>query len=326
MISTIPPLQEAIHSSSPPFLNALSFDTTTLTAQSLYTSYKSLLLTDPLPTKMLTGAVVAVAGDAIAQGCVIVSDDDTCQIYDAKRATSFALFDAAYRAAQQFLYGPMIAYFQGQLVLSLLWPSAASANVQHLAAALEQALVSQLVIIPVVYYPVFFAVTGAVQGLTAAETLERARETFGPIMKRNLLFWIPVQFAVFGYCSESLQIPVLTVCGLIWTIILSFVAGSVKQQQQQPVVVEDEELQVFMATSNNGVVEFALEEDDVYCVTGFEPNCHIDPDNLFRPPSHQTTIESEERLHSEETITSKEDTTVNGEAARTAPSTEIAWK
>ena len=56
--------------------------------------------------------------------------------------------------------------------------------------------------------------------------MERAKEKFIPLMKRNLLFWIPVQFVQFGFVEDGLQIPFLSLCGLMWTVILSAVAGS----------------------------------------------------------------------------------------------------
>jgi len=49
-------------------------------------------------------------------------------------------------------------------------------------------------------------------------------------MKRNLLFWIPVQFVAFAYVPEDQQIPLLIVCGLVWTVILSVSAGAVKTE------------------------------------------------------------------------------------------------
>ena len=94
---------------------------------------------------------------------------------------------------------------------------------------MEQALVSQLVIIPLIYYPLFYSVTGAVQGLTIQETIQRVKKTFVPIMIKNLFFWIPCQFGVFRWVDEPLQIPILTVLGLVWTVILSLFAGSAKQ-------------------------------------------------------------------------------------------------
>ena len=61
------------------------------------------------------------------------------------------------------------------------------------------------------------------QGLSAEGTEEQAKKKFIPLMKRNLLFWIPMQF---GFVEDGLQIPFLSLCGLMWTVILSAVAGS----------------------------------------------------------------------------------------------------
>lgn len=178
-----------------------------------------------MKTQVETGIVLAVIGDAIAQ------KTQTKEPYNVDRALSFATFDAVYRMAQHYLYPPMIAACNGA-VLSKLLPN----NVQF-AAAMEQALVSQVVIIPIAYYPVFFAVTGAVQGLTIKETMDRAKESFWPLMTRNWLFWIPVQFAVFGFVpDEDAQISILIACGLVWTVILSAIAGSApKERFNEPV-------------------------------------------------------------------------------------------
>merc|ERR1712087_658818 len=47
-------------------------------------------------------------------------------------------------------------------------------------------------------------------------------------MKRNLLFWIPVQYVQFGYVPTWVQIPFLSAAGLGWTFILSVLAGSAR--------------------------------------------------------------------------------------------------
>jgi hypothetical protein len=67
-------------------------------------------------------------------------------------------------------------------------------------------------------------------------------------MKRNLMFWIPTQFAVFGFVEENLQIPILIVCGLAWTIILSLSAGNASEEQPA------------MALADGGVVESNMAE------------------------------------------------------------------
>jgi protein Mpv17 len=188
--------------------------------RSVTTAYQHALATHALETQVATGVVLAVVGDGIAQKA-------TSDRYDVKRALSFCAFDGAYRSVQHYVYPYMIATCHGQ-VLGQVLAGDPTTNT-HLAASIEQALVSQLVIIPTLYYPFFFAVTGAVQGLSPQETLERAKTTFVPLMTRNLVFWIPVQFGVFlTIPDQATQIPVLIGFGLIWTVILSVLAGSAK--------------------------------------------------------------------------------------------------
>ena len=193
--------------------------------QEAWTSYNQALSTNPYPTKIATGVVLAILGDAIAQ----IREPKG---YDVTRAVSFAAFDGCWRAVQQVTYPPLVKLCQGQIVLGMLntvgLESVATSSVAQYMGPLEQTLISQLVMIPTLYYPVFYAITGAVQGLTVEESITRAKETFIPIMKRNLLFWIPVQFVAFGFVEEDLQIPLLILCGLAWTVILSISAGAAK--------------------------------------------------------------------------------------------------
>jgi len=219
----------------------------------IFRAYQGLLVASPLETKMATGAVLAVLGDGIAQ---TREPED----YDSKRAVSFCIFDVAYRALCHYAFPAIAGKFHGQIILGLIASIPQTSNlasdvmVTTYSSALEQSLVCQLGIIPLIYYPVFFAITGFVQGLTLEGTVDRAKERFVPLMKRNLLFWIPVQFAVFSFSEEPLQIPLLTLCGLVWTIILSVMAGSAKSS--------------------------FTEEDDLYCVVGIEDECTI-PEQLF---------------------------------------------
>jgi protein Mpv17 len=76
-----------------------------------------------------------------------------------------------------------------------------------------------------VYYPVFFAFTGFIQGLSPRESLARARKQFFLCWRRNLMFWIPTQMVLFGVVSEGWQIPFACVMGVLWSAILSLTAG-----------------------------------------------------------------------------------------------------
>ena len=210
--------------------NANSFTIASLTESfDPLSGYKELLKNHPLPTKMMTGATLAVCGDAIAQTQTATKndeDEDSVFEYDKARGASFAVFDMAYRALQHFAFPIIVATCHGQYLGSIL-PDNNIIDTSQLAA-MEQTLSSQLGIVPFLYYPAFFTVTGAIQGLTSSQALSRAKENFLPLMKRNLLFWIPVQFVQFGYIQEDLQIPFLSVAGLAWTFILSVYAGSAK--------------------------------------------------------------------------------------------------
>ena len=268
--------------------NLLPMETPQATSpiQGWYNSYRSALDTSPLATKMATGAVIAVLGDAVAQAAAaatsrrqqqqtnggVVESNEPKELlqfgwFDAKRAISFAAFYSVFRALQHWLYPPMFQMFRGQYLTALcrfacagismvpvvqqsLFLSSSSAaassasartlmsmgggataatNIGSSFAAIEQALVSQLVIIPLVYYPLFYTVTSFVQGLSLRETIDRVKTTFIPVMKRNLLFWVPLQYAAFRFVCEPMQIPVLTALGLVWTVILSLFAGSAKK-------------------------------------------------------------------------------------------------
>ena len=258
--------------------------------------YMRALTRFPLATKMMTGATLAWTGDFMAQSRMAATTTTTTSssssnsssekdsIYDKKRGISFALFDASYRATQHYLYPLVVQACQGTVLMGLL-----PILKPDMASAMEQTLVAQLLIVPLLYYPVFYAVTSYVQqgSLDLAQIQERAQRTFLPLMKRNLLFWIPVQFIQFSFLPEEWQIPFLSVGGLCWTMILSVLAGSAVHQSSR----EDEEdaLDTAITTTTTTATtvitintkEQEQEEEIVYCVTGMEEECILPPDGLF---------------------------------------------
>lgn len=198
-------------------------------------TYSHALTQHPLLTKMATGGTLATAGDAIAQS-------QTDEPYDKRRAASFMAFDMCYRATQHYAFPVIVAACHGQYLGELIssTPLAHAVSPDYLAA-MEQTLASQLGIVPFMYYPVFYALTAVVQNLSPDAAVNRAKETFLPLMAKNLKFWIPVQFVQFGFIDEQLQIPFLSAAGLCWTFILSVAAGSTKgysSQQEDPPVLD----------------------------------------------------------------------------------------
>ncbi|KAL7492320.1 hypothetical protein ACHAWT_001472 [Skeletonema menzelii] len=182
--------------------------------------YMSSLSSYPLITKMTTGAALATAGDALAQWR---EDDD----YDPSRGASFAAFDSIYRVVQHWVFPSIVRLCRGQYLLVV-------ADNLSILASMERSLASQLIMVPFLYYPLFFTFTGYMQRLNFEEGLDRAKLNFVPLMKRNLLFGIPVQFVQFFYVPTELQIPFLSLAGIAWTFLLSAHAGSTKKHSNEP--------------------------------------------------------------------------------------------
>jgi len=199
----------------------------------LIDSYQQALLSSPLETKVATAAVLAVAGDAIAQRAGKAP-------YDRARAGSFVLFDAAYRGGFQHAAFPwIIDHCRGDALLAATaaLPVSVPLADQSLLAAVECTAFNQLLVVPIVYYPLFFGITGAVQGLSAEESLARARSRFVSLTLRNWQFWIPVQFVQFNYLPEEWQVPYTCAMGLVWNVILSAAAGSAREPESAEEVV-----------------------------------------------------------------------------------------
>lgn len=239
------------------------------TALALFNDYQSLLAVHPLPTKLVTGAILAVAGDAIAQS------RDKGE-YNPSRGASFAAFDVTYRAVQNQLFPVIVDNFQGRYILTAVEAVGLSqllGNVDVMAA-MERALVNQLIVVPFFYYPVFFMFSGFQLGLTWDEGVDRAKQNFLPLMKRNLLFWIPIQYTQFAIVPLDLQIPFLCLAGLVWTYILSILAGSTKKYSNE-----------------------VPESDEVYCVTMTEDECVLPDDELIPVPA---IFYADEEIHEKE--------------------------
>ncbi len=117
------------------------------TAMSLFQAYRKALDANPLRVKIVTGCLLAIVGDAIAQS---VQPDD----YNKKRAAAFVAFDGVWRTVQQVTYGPIIMHCNGKFSSSVLGslPMVQDQLIKEenvvVLGAIEQTLVSQLLLIP----------------------------------------------------------------------------------------------------------------------------------------------------------------------------------
>ena len=113
----------------------------------IYKPYQNSLVNNPLVTKVITGALLAIIGDAMAQATsneAALANDQTKAKYDKRRALSFAVFDSCYRVFQHNAFPLVIRLGQGNVVKNLLPKFFLPA-----AAAIEQTALYQFVIVPV---------------------------------------------------------------------------------------------------------------------------------------------------------------------------------
>lgn len=148
-----------------------------------FSAYQTALIARPLTSKVLTGAVLALLGDALAQYSASSRNplSTSSFSYDRRRALSFAAFDACYRVFQHVMFPAVIGLCQGTVLRRIL-PMAAP----NVAAAIERTMLYQLVIVPSLYYPVFFVFTGFIQGLSFRETIDRMKSNYFRCWGRNL--------------------------------------------------------------------------------------------------------------------------------------------
>jgi len=106
--------------------------------------------------------------------------------------------------------------------------------------ALSKVLLNQGLTIPFVYMPLFFGVTGAVGGLSVEQSLARAQSLYLPLLQRNYLYWIPMQFIQFYVLPVDLQVPFVCVASLVWTIILSSISSNATQEMEESTAVLDD--------------------------------------------------------------------------------------
>mmetsp|Transcript_1106 Transcript_1106/g.1376 ORF Transcript_1106/g.1376 Transcript_1106/m.1376 type:complete len:295 (-) Transcript_1106:138-1022(-) len=191
-------------------------------------SYSDMLRDRPLATKAATAGVVSALGDAMAQRRDASSLNISSKEYDIMKGASMIIFSVLYAGIFQHYW---FDWLNNNLVetASAVHPSVAvllakSYGPNLLAAS--KLFLNQVFIVPTVYMPLFFAVTGALAGLTVNDSLTRARSQFLPLLQQKYAFWLPAQFIQFAFVSPEWQITYLCSAGLVWTMILSSFGSS----------------------------------------------------------------------------------------------------
>lgn len=236
-----------------------SFDSVTQSVTHLWEIYGTLLREQPVETKSITAATLASTGDAVAQFLSSRKNESEAFQYDPRRGAAFLAFGALYTGCFQhywfdflekhildwgenlYLWGhpaqtsiPVTyfvekeewwQYFDLVSQIEKVMATLKDPPSQEMVAAAKLA-VNQFLVIPLLYMPLFFGITGALGGLDVSKSIARARSLYVPILQRNYFFWLPIQFIQFLFLPVDYQIPFVCAASLCWTIILSSIGGS----------------------------------------------------------------------------------------------------
>ena len=187
----------------------------------LYAAYLRALRRRPLATQAATAGSIAGCGDLIAQDLETrwKAQDSGEQGWDWTRTRAFVAFGCGYTGAVQSVL------FRSYERLFPAAPPAAPA-LSRLRPVLAKLCLNQFVVVPVLYFPLFFASTGLMRGSSAEQAYQAYSERWWPTCLANWGLWLPAQALQFGFVPLQLQVLYVSTVGLVWQTLLSVSANA----------------------------------------------------------------------------------------------------
>lgn len=168
--------------------------------------YNRLLVSHPIPTKVTTAGIIAVAADLVCQTSFPVKPlQEQQQAIDWKRTLQFT--------AISILFPPLCHHWYALLSVRIVG--------QTLTAACQRMALDQMLFAPPCL-ALFFTLSSLLQGHSVVHKLE---EDFLPTMVSNYTLWVPAQVINFRFVPVPLRVLWANAVGFFWSIYLSHAAN-----------------------------------------------------------------------------------------------------
>lgn len=190
--------------------------------------YESYLETNPIPTKMVTGAFLWGVGDVVAQIVPPLfhntksSDDGDDDTTTTGKASSplMSTYDFA-RTGRAVFFGFAIHAPIAHVHYNFLETLTVKSGITGLGIPVFKAFVEQFVYWSWFSNTLYHGTMGAMQGMTPTQIYDRIADVLWETQKAQWVFWIPIQLLNFRFVPVRHQLNVVLLTSVVWTALLS---------------------------------------------------------------------------------------------------------
>eukprot|EP00747_Dinoflagellata_sp_TGD_P182047 gnl/TRDRNA2_/TRDRNA2_36110_c0_seq1.p1 gnl/TRDRNA2_/TRDRNA2_36110_c0~~gnl/TRDRNA2_/TRDRNA2_36110_c0_seq1.p1 ORF type:complete len:398 (-),score=33.24 gnl/TRDRNA2_/TRDRNA2_36110_c0_seq1:38-1231(-) len=174
------------------------------------TCYNKALQDHPVLTNVLTGAFLSCFGDIMCQKVMEKQGKLDC-----RRNAALTTFGA--------LYNGCVNYY---VVNSYGMVLPAWCKKTPLRRGISCMVLSSLIQVPLMTYPVFYIGTGLLQGATIKDACKKLMDREWPSLRIGWIFWIPLQVVNFACVPPQFRVVLMNIAGLVWSVMLDDISHS----------------------------------------------------------------------------------------------------